>query len=250
MPRSLFFQRLQIVDHLLRVARGVSGQVHLRDAALRGTLAKHGITDREASDLILHWVRYATDPTEGRWRNLHDAFQRLASRGALFTVLCHVLAACGYSTLVLLFDEVDRIMEGIKSTKGFERLWDKPHDGDPYFHKLNIVFVMAASNPVDELRDETRYSGFSRRFMGTPEVPAKEFRLPTPQVRPLAGQNDDFAHAVQTITGLIGTLTNVKPIEVSAEDELALRQTLLAPGNELTWHRLWAAVSALYNPLR
>jgi len=230
------------------ISRGIRAY-RLRDARLRGLLAERGIRERNAADLVLHWVRFATDPTEERWRTLYDTFQRLASRGALFTIVCHVLAACGYSTLVLLFDEVDRISEGIRSTQAFERLWDKPRDGDAYFHRLNIVFVMAASNPVEALRDDTTYSGFSRRFMGTPEVPTRNFRLPAPRVTPVSGQSDDFAHAAQVITGLIDTLTDVRPLSVSPGTELELRARLAKEGDALTWHRLWAAVSDVYSPL-
>ena len=229
----------------------IKSRYSLRRNAIKRHLESHSITDRVVVELIIRWIKYSVKPTESNWSVFYDYFQRLASEGSLFKILCQVLDKSGFSTLILLFDEVDRLTEGIGLTQAFERLWDTPKTDDPLCHKVNIIFVLAVSNPVDILRDETKYSGFSRRFMGTAIVPAQQFILNTPRVNEATNYNDDCSHAMGIIRSLIGRLTGVHMPKVSNEEELDLRKRLVRLSNEnkLTWHELWAAVSKLYNPL-
>ena len=229
----------------------VQQKLKVREGRLRKQLQARGVTDDAALELAVRWIRFAVQPTQQSWTALQHAAERRATAGSLFHLVCHLLQAAGYSTLVILVDEVDRIIEKFSATQSFERLWDLPKPADPYHHKLNVIFVLAVSTPVDQLRDESKYSGFSRRFMGTRESPAPTYALAGPRVTDQPGSNDDCTHAISTITGLIANLTNVAAALVTEKEQLKLRKRLmtLADKDQMTWHELWAAVSAAYNPL-
>jgi hypothetical protein len=202
----------------------------------------------DAITLLTLWIQYSYQPDQKKWKKLEDVFQGLADKEILFPILCFTLQATGYSTLILLFDEVDQLIGGANLTRALERLWDPPKESDLYNHKLTVFFILAGTRKTRDLKDEDTYAGFSRRFKGSETSPAKEYVLQLPSVTPDKNANDDYTHAMNKVKELLSGLTDAPDHVRSTEKELALRQKLAvrSENGELTWYELWAAVCREY----
>lgn len=221
----------------------------LREKNIQKLLREKGIISPEAISLLTKWIRYSIQPDQEHWKELEQVFQPLADREILFPILCIALQASGYSTIVLLFDEVDQLLGGTTLTRAFERLWDPPKESDYYNHKLNIFFILAGTAKVDDLKNEELYAGFSRRFMGAKTAPITINELSPPSVHRELNINDDCAHAMSKVRELLGGLTEASTRNISPEEEIELRRDLaeLSDKEQLTWYDLWAAVCRAYS---
>lgn len=219
-----------------------------REANIHKLLKAKGIVSPDAINLLTRWFKYSFQPNQKNWRELEQVFQPLADKEVLFPILCVTLQATGYTTIVLSLDEVDQVLNGTDLTRTLERLWDPPRDSDFYNHRINIFFVMAGTEKIKDLKNETLYAGFARRFMGAKTVPITISELRPPSVQRALNTNDDFTHAMNKIKDLVESLPDGRIKQVSPEKELELRNSLadLRDVGKLTWYDLWAAVCNIY----
>ena len=227
----------------------VRRRIKLRKTKIHKMLRSKGITSPDAITLLTLWIQYSYQPDQDKWKKLEEVFQRLADQEILFPILCFTLQATGYSTLVLLFDEVDQLIGGTDLTRALERLWDPPKESDLYNHKITIFFIMAGTIKTNDLKNETTYAGFSRRFTGSQTTPVVTYVLQLPSVREELTANDDCAHAINKVKELLTTLTDAPNRVISETKERELRKKLAAraESGELTWYELWAAVCNEYS---
>jgi hypothetical protein len=223
---------------------------HLRGRKIESLLRCEGIVSADAINLLKKWIKYSTKPNQKTWEEFEKAFQPLADREVLFPILCSYLQSTGYSTIVLLCDEVDRLVGSTSLTQAFERLWDPPKNISIHSHNMNIYFVLAGTKLVENLTNQSRYAGFVRRFLGTEALPANRFHLPSPIVKLDPDANDDLAHARDIVKSLCNKLTNAVISTVSRSKEGKIRRELYNKSEkyELTWHDLWAIICEVYDP--
>lgn len=226
----------------------VKRRLKLREKNIHKMLRSKGITSPDAITLLTRWIKYSYEPDQEKWQRLEAVFQRLADEEILFPILCFTLQATGYSTIVLLFDEVDQLVGGTNLTRALERLWDPPKESDLYNHKITIFFIMAGTARTDDLKNENTYAGFSRRFMGSKTVPVTTYTLNPPSVREDLNANDDCAHAISKVKELLGNFAGAPGRTISQAKELELRKSLAAQAQagRLTWYDLWSAVCKEY----
>ncbi len=216
----------------------------LRDGNIQKLLRARGVVSPDAVSLLIKWIRYSVQPSRENWQKLEEVFDPLAERDSLFPILCETLQATGYTTITLLIDEADHLVGARQLTQAFERLWDPPKESDTYQYQINIIFVLAGTHKIDLLDDEEHYGGFTRRFLGTRAVRSRQCRLRPPTVESTLNNFDDCGHAINKVRELIQRLVGFDAPTFSPEQELKLRERLiaLADSEELSWHALWAAV--------
>lgn len=227
----------------------INRRLKFREKNIHKMLRAKGITSPDALTLLTLWIKYSYQPDQEKWDKLNRVFQRLAEKETLFHILCFTLQATGYSTVVLLFDEVDQLVGGTNLTRALERLWDPPKESDLYNHKVTIFFILAGTAKINDLKNEDTYAGFSRRFMGAKTVPVTTYNLKPPSIQEDLNANDDCAHAINKIKELLGNLVDAPSRTISQAKELELRKSLAdqSHAGKLTWYDLWAAVCKEYS---
>jgi len=216
-------------------------------------LHRRGVHAPRAVELLTHWVRYSLSPTEKKWASLKSCIDTEALSGDLFPILCKILEAANYSSVIILCDEGEAL-KGINLREGFKELWNRPYGNDPYPNLINLFTVVAGTSEVATLRvnpaTEPDDDGFSRRFFGTVFDPAPCFKLSPPSLEKHRDNTDDFAHAKSSIEALLSGCRGVKAKELGEQDEINLRSRLLDPSRTYpaTWQELWSAVGNALTP--
>ncbi len=191
--------------------------------------------DEEALDFMLNWTSYCLKPTTERWRNLNELSAKYSEREGLFAFLCKLLLKSGFSTFIILLDEVSglpprqmkRLIKHLREKSG----------------TMNLILICAGLPDIrsDIINDET----FRRRCWWEDDV----FELFHPTIFSRHDDKDDFSFAKEKIIRLchqIG-ISHRKPDE---ETEKKVRLDLASQkGKPVTWSVLWENISMLYNPL-
>lgn len=222
-------------------------RIKLSERSIRKVLKKQGITSEDAVHLCTVWVKYCLDPNKEKRLALESKVTSLSQKKhLLFAVFCQLLQLSGYTTLVFLIDEADEV-QWAGLTPAFQLLWESPDGAENIHDDLDKFFVFACTPKTKEdLGNESKFGGFTRRLIGPPTSPYPEFKLKTPVITSRKNSGDDFDYAVNSIKTLVQRL-GIEVVYKPSEEE-HLRNILLKESkqNNLTWHGLWAAVCDIY----
>lgn len=190
--------------------------------------------NEEALDFMVNWISYCFKPTSERWSNLDMLAKNYSAREGLFTFLCQLLLKGGFSTFIILLDEVSILASG-----QIQRLLRLIRDRSGL---MNITVVCTGLPEIEAVINKDEQ--LRRRFWLKDDV----FHLPRPQVFSDYESQDDFNFAKNKIIDLCGKLA--KPHKTpSKQEEIDVRSKLTNNNSALTWSVLWEEVSILYNPL-
>jgi hypothetical protein len=169
----------------------ISAWFRRRDAYIRKKVAEQWPENPHLVEFMTAWVRYILEPVHRRGEEFASVLTRLTTQGDLFDLFCFALQSADYGTLVLVFDEVDRV-----ALTSLKPLWDPPEPGSPFYHELNMVLIIAAKEGVWVQANANE--ALARRFCRTVDG---YYDLSGPQVD--VSGNDDFEHVVSTVDQLL-----------------------------------------------
>lgn len=182
--------------------------------------------------LLSKWVSYLLNPTLDKEKSYSQIIDDLGTKGVLFHMFCFLLENAGYSTLVLAFDEVDRV-----ALKSLKDLWNPPKkENNPYFHNLSIIFIFSAQPEIWE--HASNDISLCRRFCETNDG---YYILKGPSIHD--SPPDDLSHIEDKVNWLISQSPNLsRQMTDDLRSQLAILREKLKSKNNLTWHELWRSV--------
>jgi hypothetical protein len=224
------------VNHLLKL-------VKLQEWYIKRKLRETWPSNPELLDLLTSWVRYVLKPTRDRDDEFVRTLRRLADSGHLFDLFCFILQQANYTTLVLLFDELDSV--ALNELKPF---WDPPRREESYYNELNLVMFLSAHKSAWGAANSD--PALKRRFCNTPNG---HCYLSGPQIGLSENEDDDFKYIVNKVRQLLKDAPQLKRPDsdkVKVEDELKLLSAKLENASNLTWHTLWSQVIRVLTTLQ
>jgi hypothetical protein len=186
----------------------------------------------QALELLTLWVEYIHKPNSER-RASFERFLRSFSTGSeLFGMFRDLLQSAGYSTLVVVLDEVT-----VSTLRGIKAIWDRPvTEKGSLASRLNLVFLLATTNDIYEHAERDQV--FCRRLCDTDDG---RFNLDGAIVKDDKDANDDFAHAVQAVDSLLkGPAEFLR--RKNGEKGLNRARADLASNSPMMWQTLWKKV--------
>lgn len=205
------------------------GIIRAREWYIKKKLSKKWSANPQLLELLNGWVRYVLSPTPDREEEFTDILRRLNNTGNLFDLFCFALAQARYSTLVLVFDEVDA-----GSLTSLKPLWDVPDHYSGFYHELNLVFVISAKENVRERAEDDE--ALRRRFCSTIEG---HHQLTGPRINALG--NDDFDHVVKKVEELLNDAHYLRRAGFNQQVLTELRRELSEQA-VISWQILWERV--------
>jgi hypothetical protein len=197
---------------------------------VRSKLREHWQGQPEALELLVEWVRYVLRPTLANRARFEQLLLQLSTQGDLFGLFCRLLEHAGYSTLVIVLDEVTP-----SALRGVKALWDRPiGDSSGRDYALNLIVLIAAS---DAVRLHAEQDEVLRRRLC--ETPNGHFRLHGATIGS-AEEDDDFAHAVRIVSEVLRRA----PYLQRRDGRVSLPQLRydLTQKSPVTWQQLWRGV--------
>ena len=197
---------------------------------VRAKLRERWAGQPEALELLVEWVRYVLRPNSTNRARFEQVLLRLSGQADLFGLFCRLLESAGYSTLVIVLDEVNP-----SSLRGVKALWDRPvADKGSHTYSLNLVVVLAAQDDVRTYaeRDEV----LCRRLCATDDG---HFHLPGAIVQNM-DSDDDFAHVARVVREILTEAPYLQRRD--GEQHLGRLRQVLSSSSPVTWQRLWKEV--------
>jgi hypothetical protein len=146
-----------------------------RRAYIRKKIERLKLGDNEATELMVLWVDYSLSQGAEKWRALNEYVDRLAEAGKLFRILTFILKKANYASIVLLIDQAEKLVANRILTDTLLVVRDSNDDAG-----LNVFFVFAGTNKINELRSPEEYGGFARRFLDNAQSPSVHEALDGP----------------------------------------------------------------------
>lgn len=199
-----------------------------REGYIKSVLKKQWGNSPELLRLLTAWLQYTLKPSLENSEKLDTLLKDLASHGVLFSTFKFALEKAGYSTLVIILDEVKNV-----TIHSLKTLWD-PEDDDENSTGLNLIFVLSAQEEV--IKEIRANEALERRFFRTPNG---IIQLSGPEIKEHG--EDDIEHAVFTIDKFLSDYPEYRSAETNLENTInELRNEFL--DQDKTWQDLWQAV--------
>ena len=196
-------------------------------------LEKRWPSNPQLVEFLSLWTRYLLEPTPEIEKDFSAHLTQLARQNQLFDIFAYALQQSGYTTLVLVFDEVTA--DAVASLKILRD--PQLNVANALDQSLNLVYILAAREAV--LNETKADPALSRRFCDPPNGSSS---LVGPRID-TADSKDDFRHVAEKVQELINEANHLRkpwtPVELGA-----LRQRLSAQAN-VTWQVLWREVIGL-----
>ncbi len=214
--------------------------VHRREWYIKRELRKRWSANPQLLEFLSSWVRYVLNPTKNE-QPFSLALNRLARDGNLFDLFCFALSKADYSTLVLIFDEVNQVaLENLKP------IWDPPErNTNRFYNEINLIMVLSAYESVYATVESN--AALQRRFCSTP---GGHFQLAGPAITQ-AGVNDDMTHVIATVGELLkGTPYRRRVSKRDLDQSINDLRRVLCQRDDVTWQDLWEKVIDVMVDLR
>lgn len=181
-----------------RFYRALQTLLPCRRWRIKAKIAEKYCNNPEMVSLLNAWTDYFLNPSKYE-SDLVAVLSRLNDRGSLFNLFCSAMHDSGYTTLVLVFDEVTD-----DAVAGFKKIWDLKADSNP----INIVFLLASPNDVWERIDANQ--SFQRRFCVSPNL---RVEIPAPDVT-------ECRQAVEKIESLLSIVPHLRRLPAPGAAEV------------------------------
>jgi len=109
----------------------------LRPKALAKTVVSKGLTDENAIQLLVRWIRYAHYRNHATWQEFNTYLEVLARDEHLFEAQCRILCHFGYVTIVILSDQAEKLVGQLRLTQALTNVMNV----DPRIG-VNLFFVL------------------------------------------------------------------------------------------------------------
>lgn len=185
--------------------------------------------DPNILELLHAWIKYILKPTSLHGEDLQKTLDRLSSQVDLFKLFCYLLQKANYSTIILIFDEMD-----IVALKTLKTLWDPPIDeSKKYYHNMNIIMLLSSQNEVWENAMQDKQ--LRRRFCKNNSI-----ELTGPHIS--IDDRQDFDHIVNYVDSLLNCAPQLRLKTVmDANVDLEDYYNDLADSNP-SWQDIWEGV--------